>query len=192
MISLSFDVARFKKLGGFIMADVDLKNIIRGVADFPKKGILFYDITTVLNDPQALAYSIDKMANTLSEIDFDLIVSPESRGFIFGMPLAYKLNKGFVPARKPGKLPYTTVSKSYALEYGTNSIEVHIDAIKQNQKVVIVDDLLATGGTCKALAELVEEIGGKVVGFDFLVELNELNGRQTLSKYDNIFSVVEY
>lgn len=171
---------------------MDLKKIIREVNDFPRKGILFYDITTILNSPDYLKFAINKMAEKISSIDFDLIVCPESRGFIFGMPLAYKLQKGFVPARKPGKLPYTTVSQSYALEYGTNSIEVHIDAIKRGQKVMIVDDLLATGGTCKALAELIEEIGGEVAGMEFLIELKELNGREVLSKYENVLSVIEY
>lgn len=171
---------------------MDLKKSIREINDFPKKGILFYDITTLLDSPEYLTFAIDKMAEKIQDIDFDLIVCPESRGFIFGMPLAYKLKKGFVPARKPGKLPYTTVSKTYALEYGTNSIEVHIDAIKPNQKVIIIDDLLATGGTCKALAELIEEMGGKVVGLEFLIELKNLGGRNILKKYSNILSVIEY
>ncbi len=171
---------------------MDLKKVIRNINDFPQKGILFYDITTILNSPDALSFAIDKMAEKISDIDFDLIACPESRGFIFGMPLAYKLKKGFVPARKAGKLPYKIVSKSYSLEYGTNSIEIHADAIKPGQKVIIVDDLLATGGTCKALAELIEEVGGEVVAIEFLIELKNLNGRKNLFKYQNILSVIDY
>ena len=165
---------------------LDLKKIIREVPDFPKKGILFYDITTILNSPEHLNLAINQMAEKINNLNFDLIVCPESRGFIFGMPLAYKLKKGFVPARKPGKLPYTTVNKSYALEYGQNSIEMHIDAVKPGQKVLIIDDLLATGGTCKALAELIKEVGGEVIGFEFL------NGRKNLSEYGNILSLIRY
>ena len=171
---------------------LDLKKIIREVPDFPKKGILFYDITTILNSPEHLNLAINQMAEKISNLNFDLIVCPESRGFIFGMPLAYKLKKGFVPARKPGKLPYTTVNKSYALEYGQNSIEMHIDAVKPGQKVLIIDDLLATGGTCKALAELIKEVGGEVIGFEFLIELEFLNGRKNLSEYGNILSLIRY
>ena len=170
----------------------ELKNKVRKINDFPKKGILFYDITTVLNSPEHLRFAIDEMAKKVVDLDFDLIICPESRGFIFGMPLSYKLNKGFIPARKPGKLPYTSVSKPYALEYGTNSIEIHIDAIKPNQKVLVVDDLLATGGTYKALAELIEEVGGQVSGFLSFIELKNLNGRKNLNRYDNIFSLIEF
>ena len=169
-----------------------LKKKIRQIKNFPKKGILFYDITTVLNSPEYLKYTIDEMAKKIIDLDFDLIICPESRGFIFGVPLSYKFNKGFIPARKPGKLPYTSVSKPYALEYGTNSIEMHIDAVKPNQKVLIVDDLLATGGTYKALAELIEEVGGQVAGFLSFIELKDLNGRKNLSEYKNIFSVIEF
>ena len=171
---------------------LDLKKIIREIPDFPEKGILFYDITTILNSPEHLNLAINQMAEKISNIDFDLIVCPESRGFIFGMPLAYELKKGFVPARKPGKLPYTTVNKSYALEYGKNSIEIHIDAVKPGQKVLIIDDLLATGGTCKALAELIKEVGGQVIGFEFLIELEFLNGRKNLSEYNNVLSLIRY
>ena len=171
---------------------IDLKKVIRQINDFPKKGILFYDITTLLNSPEYLTETINQMAEKIINIDFDLIVCPESRGFILGMPLAYKLKKGFVPARKPGKLPYVTSIRNYALEYGNNSIEIHIDAIKPNQKVIIVDDLLATGGTCKALAELIEEIGGKIAGIEFLIELKNLGGREILNKYQNIISILEY
>lgn len=169
-----------------------LKSKVRKINDFPKKGILFYDITTVLNSPEYLKFVIDEMAKKVIDLDFDLIICPESRGFIFGVPLSYNLNKGFIPARKPGKLPYTSVSKPYALEYGTNSIEIHIDAVKPNQKVLIVDDLLATGGTYKALAELIEEIGGQVAGFLSFIELKNLNGRRNLTGYNNIFSLIEF
>lgn len=171
---------------------LEIKNKIRKINDFPKKGILFYDITTVLNSPEHLRFIIDEMAKKVINLDFDLIICPESRGFIFGVPLSYKLNKGFVPARKPGKLPYTSVSKPYALEYGTNSIEIHIDAIKPNQKVLVVDDLLATGGTYKVLAELIEEIGGKVTGFLSFIELKNLAGRKNLAGYNNILSLIEF
>lgn len=172
----------------------DLKNIIRTIKDFPKPGILFYDITPLLNSNKYLNETINQMAEKIKNINFDLIVCPESRGFIFGMPLAYKLNKGFVPARKPGKLPYVTANKSYALEYGVNTIEIHIDAIKPGQRVLIVDDLLATGGTCKALADLIKEIGGEISGIEFLIELENLNGREVLlnSNYKNILSVLKY
>jgi len=171
---------------------MDLKKIIRNIQDFPKAGVLFYDITPVLNSPEYLQEAINQMAAQTQDLNFDLIACPESRGFIFGMPLAYKLQKGFVPARKPGKLPYVTINKSYALEYGVNSIEVHMDAIKPGQRVLIIDDLLATGGTCKALAELIEEIGGIVSGMSFLIELEFLLGRKFLNKYKNIFSVIKY
>jgi adenine phosphoribosyltransferase len=171
---------------------MNLKDAIRQVNNFPKEGILFYDITTLLKSADYLNLAIDKMAEKIQNIDFDLVVCPESRGFIFGMPLAYKLKKGFVPARKPGKLPYKKVSKTYDLEYGSNSIELHADAIKPNQKVIIVDDLLATGGTCKTLAELIEDMGGKVAGIEFLIELKNLGGRNFLSNYKNVLSVIEY
>jgi adenine phosphoribosyltransferase len=172
--------------------DIDLKLAVRTIKDFPKQGILYYDIMPVLGSSKYLTKAIDCMFSLIKNIDFDLIVCPESRGFIFGMPLAYKLQKGFVAARKPGKLPYLTIKKSYALEYGMNTIEVHMDAIKSGQRVVIIDDLLATGGTCKALSELVGEIGGKVVNMTFLIELKELNGREILSKFCDIASVLQY
>ena len=171
---------------------MDLKKAIREINDFPKEGILFYDITTLLYSPETLTCAIDKMAEKIKDIDFDLIVCPESRGFIFGMPLAYKLKKGFVPARKPGKLPYKTVSKAYDLEYGTNSIEIHADTISPGQKIIIVDDLLATGGTCKALAQLIEQMGGKIAAIEFLIELKSLDGRNVLKEYPNVLSIIEY
>lgn len=170
---------------------MDFKNVIRDIPDFPEKGILFRDITTVLLEPDALTASVDAIVEKLSGLEFDYIAGPESRGFIFGMPVAYKLNKGFIPVRKAGKLPYKTVSKTYSLEYGAATIEIHKDAIKPGQRIVVIDDLLATGGTCKALAELVEEIGGVVSGMIFFIELEELCGRNLLSGY-NIHSIVKY
>jgi adenine phosphoribosyltransferase len=170
---------------------MELKKIIRNVPDFPIKGVQFKDITTVLQDPKALKYSIDEMSKLVNDIKFDMVLGPESRGFIFGVPMAYNLNKGFVPIRKPGKLPYKTISKEYELEYGNNKIEMHIDAIKKGQKVIIVDDLLATGGTCKATIELVEEVGATVEAIVFLIELEELKGREVLKKY-NVQSVLKY
>lgn len=170
---------------------MDLKQKIRTVNDFPVEGIVFSDITTVLKDADAMVYAIDEMAKQLEGVEFDLILGPESRGFIFGMPLAYKLKKGFVPVRKAGKLPAEVVSKSYDLEYGSATIEIHKDALEGNKKVVIVDDLLATGGTCKATAELLEEQGCEVVKMLFFIELDELGGRDRLSKY-NITSLLNY
>ena len=142
---------------------MDLKDKIRSIEDYPQKGVIFRDITTLLKD-----------------VSFDLVLSPESRGFIFGMPVAYNMGKGFVPVRKAGKLPAETISKEYELEYGTATIEIHKDAIKPGQKVVIVDDLMATGGTAKAIMEMVEEMGAEVVASAFLIELDFLNGRKTL------------
>lgn len=170
---------------------MDLKNIIRDIPDFPQKGVLFRDITTVLNNSQALNASIDAISNNIKDLDFDYVAGPESRGFIFGVPVAYKLNKGFIPIRKAGKLPHETVSKTYSLEYGNAVIEIHKDAFKKGQKIVIVDDLLATGGTCKAVAELIEEMGGVVVNMSFFIELTNLNGREILKEY-NVNSIVSY
>lgn len=171
---------------------MDLKERLRHVPDFPKKGIDFIDITTVLQDSEALQQSIDEMKKLALELgDFDMIVGPESRGFIFGAPLAYAMNKGFVPIRKKGKLPYKTVSIQYQLEYGTDELEMHEDAIKPGQRVVIVDDLLATGGTTESNAKLVEKLGGKVAGLVFFIELSFLNGREKLQNY-NVRSVVKF
>ena len=170
---------------------MDLKAIVRSIPDFPKPGILFRDITTVLKEPGALRASVDEMAKLLRDVDFDLILGPESRGFIFGTPLAYNLGKGFVPVRKAGKLPYDTVKKEYSLEYGSSIIEMHRDAIKPGQKVIVADDLLATGGTAKAIAELVEEVGGFVAAFVFFIELAALGGRETLRGY-RIESALQY
>jgi adenine phosphoribosyltransferase len=175
-------------MGGINM---DLKSVIRTIPDFPEPGILFRDITPILLDGGYLRESVDMFAKYLEGIDFDLIVGPESRGFIFGVPLAYNLKKGFVPVRKAGKLPFETRSKSYGLEYGKATIEIHTDAIRAGQKVVVIDDLLATGGTCKALAELVEEAGGIIVSMVFLIELTALRGRDQLKGY-NVQSILQY
>ena len=170
---------------------MNLKDTIRSVPDFPIEGILFYDITTLLKNPAALKACIDQLADHYRQADIDLIVGMESRGFIFGMPLAYQLGLGFIPIRKPGKLPAETISESYALEYGTNSLEIHVDAIEAGQKVLIVDDLLATGGTAKATCNLIEKLGGTVAGLAFAIELNFLKGREQLVGYD-IFSLMQY
>lgn len=171
---------------------MDLKSKLRHVMDFPKEGIDFIDITTVLQDPEALKYSLDRMKESIAEFgDFDIIVAPEARGFIFGVPLAYMLDKGFIPVRKPGKLPHKTISFEYELEYGTATLEIHEDAIKAGQKVLIVDDLLATSGTTESIVRLVEKIGGEVVGIQVLIELAFLNGRDKLKGY-NVKSIVEF
>jgi adenine phosphoribosyltransferase len=171
---------------------MDLKSKLRHVMDFPKEGIDFIDITTVLQDPEALACSLEEMKKSMEAFgDFDLIVAPEARGFIFGVPLAYMMKKGFVPVRKPGKLPYKTISFEYELEYGKNTLEIHEDAIKKGQKVVIVDDLLATSGTTESIIKLVEKIGGEVVGVQVLIELAFLKGRNKLKDY-KLKSIVEF
>jgi adenine phosphoribosyltransferase len=168
-----------------------LKKLIREVPDFPKKGILFYDITTLLKDKTGLATLVDALAEHYIEKGVDVVVGIEARGFIFGPALAYRLNAGFVPVRKPKKLPAETARITYDLEYGTDTLEIHKDAVKQGQRVVIVDDLLATGGTATATAQLVESIGGTVAGLAFAVELDFLKGRQKLGKYE-VFSLLHY
>jgi len=171
---------------------MDLKSKLRHVMDFPKEGIDFIDITTVLQDGEALQQCINEMKEKiLSFGDFDLIVGPESRGFIFGMPLAYLLGKGFIPVRKKGKLPYKTISVEYQLEYGTDILEMHEDAIKPGQKIIIVDDLLATGGTTSSNIKLVKKLGGQVVGILYFIELTELKGRERLKDY-RIESIVQF
>lgn len=170
---------------------MDLASIIRNVPDFPVKGILFYDITTLLKDPEAFKASIDQLADHYRETEIDLIVGIESRGFIFGTVLAYVLGTGFVPVRKPGKLPAEILTESYELEYGTNTIEIHVDAIEKGQKVLVVDDLLATGGTAKATCNLVEKLGGQIIGVAFVIELSFLNGRDKLTEYE-VFSLLKY
>ena len=171
---------------------MDFKQHIRTIPDFPIPGIQFRDITTVLKDPTVLRASIHAMEEHLMGIDFDLVIGPESRGFIFGVPLAMSMNKGFIPARKPGKLPAETISKTYDLEYGTNTIELHQDAIKPGQRIVIADDLLATGGTSQAICELVKAAGAEVVANVFFIELADLPGREVLKDYGQVFSVVQY
>ena len=166
----------------------ELKEYIRNIPDFPEKGIIFRDVTSILQDADGLKLAIDELAEG---VDFDVIAGAESRGFLFGMPLSYLLHKPFVPIRKKGKLPCETVSKTYDLEYGTATIEIHKDAIKKGDKVVLLDDLIATGGTMKAAAELVEELGGEVVEALFLIELSDLNGREVLSDY-KVDSVVQF
>ncbi|MGD9569285.1 MAG: adenine phosphoribosyltransferase [Sedimentibacter sp.] len=170
---------------------MDLKDKIRVIEDFPAKGISFKDITTLLMDAEALNECINQMAERFKDVHIDMIVGPESRGFIFATPLAYLLKTGFVPVRKPGKLPAETISYEYQLEYGTDKLEIHSDSIKQGQKVLIVDDLLATGGTMFAAAKLVEKLGGEVVGLGFLIELNDLNGREKLKGY-KVESLIQY
>lgn len=161
-----------------------LEDYVLSIPDFPEKGIIFRDITTVIQSPDGLKLAIDTMASYLEDKEVDVIVGPEARGFIFGMPLAYNLNKGFVPIRKKGKLPRETVSVSYELEYGHAEVEIHKDAIKPGQKVVLVDDLLATGGTMEANIKLVEQLGGEVVKIIFMIELAGLKGRERLQGYD--------
>ena len=164
---------------------------IKSIPDFPSKGIIFRDVTSVLESADGLSLAIDEMNKLLDGVDYNLIAGAESRGFIFGAPLAYLNKKGFIPIRKKGKLPRETVEKSYDLEYGSATIEIHKDAIRPGDKVVLVDDLIATGGTMKAAAELVEELGGEVVKMIFLIELPDLGGRAVLAGYD-VDSVVEF
>ena len=163
------------------MTMTDLKTQIRHVPDFPKAGILFYDITTLLQDPAGLRAAIDSLTMPFSGQHIDLVVGIESRGFIFGAAVADRLGAGFVPIRKPGKLPSACVRESYALEYGTDTLEIHEDAVRKGQRVLIVDDLLATGGTARAASDLVKRIGGTVHGLAFLIELVALNGRAKLA-----------
>ena len=170
---------------------MDLKDKIRNVPDFPKKGIVFRDITTLLSDGDAFKYSVDRMTEQYKGKEIDLVLGAEARGFIFGALLAYNLGTGFIPVRKPGKLPYKTCQTSYDLEYGQNVLQMHIDAVKKGDRVLIVDDLVATGGTAKAKADLVEKMGGEVVGLCFLIELEFLNPRKLLEGYD-IFSLIKY
>jgi adenine phosphoribosyltransferase len=168
-----------------------LKKLIREVPDFPKPGILFYDITTLLKDRRGLAMLIDALAEHYRDKDIDLVLGMEARGFIFGPALAYRLKAGFIPVRKPGKLPAATTKYDYALEYGTNTLEIHQDAIQKGQRVIIVDDLLATGGTAEATAKLAESLGADIAGLGFVVELDFLNPREKLKPYD-VFSLLHY
>jgi adenine phosphoribosyltransferase len=169
----------------------ELKKHIREVPEFPKPGILFYDITTLLQDPLALRKTVDQFVWLFSNQRIDKVVGIESRGFMFGPIVAYNLNAGFVPVRKPGKLPYEKIRQTYDLEYGTDSIEMHRDAVRPGENVLIVDDLIATGGTAMAAARLVESAGGKVTGFGFIIELTFLPGRQKLAGYE-VESLIQY
>ena len=168
-----------------------LEEYVVTIPDFPEPGIMFRDITSVIQDPDGLKLAVDGLVDLIRDTDFDLIVGPESRGFIFGVPVAYLTGKGFVPVRKKGKLPRKTVSQKYDLEYGQAEIEIHVDAVKPGQKVVIVDDLIATGGSAEAAAKLVEQLGGEVVKLIFVMELAGLNGREKLKKYD-VESLITY
>lgn len=170
---------------------LNLKDKIRDIPDFPEKGILFRDITTLLQDKDAFKMAVDELKKITDEYEFDLIIGPESRGFIVGTPLAYATGKGFVPVRKPGKLPYKTIRFAYDLEYGSDVLEIHMDAIKEGEKVIIVDDLLATGGTLLSTIRLVEQLGGEVAAVLVLIELTDLNGRDRLQKY-NVRSLIQY
>jgi len=169
----------------------DLKKLIREIPDFPKPGILFYDITTLLKDPLGLHWAVDLLANHYVGQVIDRVVGIEARGFIFAPMVAYRLNAGFVPVRKPKKLPAETARATYSLEYGQDALEIHRDAITKGQEVLIIDDLLATGGTAAAVAGLVESLGGRVTGIGFLIELEFLKGREKLSRY-NLHALLKY
>ncbi|MBQ5918143.1 MAG: adenine phosphoribosyltransferase [Lachnospiraceae bacterium] len=168
-----------------------IEDYVRSIPDFPEEGIIFRDVTSVLQDADGLHLAIDLMQEKIKDLEFDVVVGPESRGFIFGVPIAYNLHKPFIPVRKKGKLPCETVSMEYELEYGTATIEIHKDAIKPGQKVVIVDDLMATGGTIEAIIKLITQLGGEVVGSVFLMELAGLEGRKKLEG-QNVQSVIVY
>ena len=168
-----------------------IEDYVRSIPDFPEEGIIFRDVTSVLQDADGLHLAIDLMMEKIEKYDFDVVVGPESRGFIFGVPIAYNLRKPFVPVRKKGKLPCETISVEYELEYGSAVIEMHKDAIKPGQKVLIVDDLMATGGTIEAIIKLIKQCGGEVVGTVFLMELAGLEGRKKLAGYD-VDSVIVY
>ena len=171
--------------------NINLKDKIRDIQDFPEKGILFRDITTLLQDKEAFITAVDEMKKMVEGYEFDLIVGPESRGFIVGTPLAYATGRGFVPIRKQGKLPYKTIRYEYDLEYGSDILEIHMDAIKEGQKVIIVDDLLATGGTILSTIKLVEQLGGEVAGVFVMIELLDLKGRERLEDY-KVNSLLQY
>ena len=170
---------------------MDLKKYIADIQDFPEEGVLFRDVTPLLADKEAYRESIRLIKEYTQDKNVDVVVGPEARGFLFGCPVAIELNAGFVPVRKPGKLPREVVSQKYELEYGHNEIQMHSDSIQPGQNVLIVDDLLATGGTVEAAASLIEKMGGNIVGIVFLIELEALNGRKLLEKYD-VYSVLKY
>lgn len=162
----------------------NLEDYVESIIDFPKEGIIFRDVTSVLSDKEGLKLAIDTMQKKLEDIDFDVVVAPESRGFIFGMPIAYNMNKSFVPVRKKGKLPRETIAQDYDLEYGKATLEMHIDSIKHGDKVVIIDDLIATGGTIEAMIKMVNSLGGEVVRVCVLMELVDLKARELLKDVD--------
>ena len=168
-----------------------LEEYVRSIPDFPEPGVIFRDVTSILQDADGLNLAIDSMQSYLKDMDLDVIVGLESRGFMFGVPLAYNLHKAFVPVRKKGKLPCETISQTYDLEYGSEEIEIHKDAIRPGQKVAVVDDLIATGGTVEAAVKLIERLGGEIVKIVFLMELEGLNGREKLEGY-NVDSVIRY
>ena len=168
-----------------------IEDYVRSIPDFPEEGIIFRDVTSILEDAEGLHLAIDLMMEKLSDVDFDVVVGPESRGFIFGVPIAYNMNKAFIPVRKKGKLPCETVEVEYDLEYGSAIIEMHKDSIKPGQKVVIIDDLMATGGTIEAIIKLIEQLGGVVEKIVFLMELEGLEGRKKLEGYD-VETVIAY
>ncbi|HIV14000.1 MAG: adenine phosphoribosyltransferase [Clostridiales bacterium] len=168
-----------------------LEDYVRSIPDFPEPGIIFRDVTSILQDADGLRLAIDSIQEELKDVDVDVIVGTESRGFIFGVPVAYNLHKPFVPVRKKGKLPCKTISMDYDLEYGSATIEMHQDSIRPGQKVAIIDDLIATGGTVEAAAKMIESLGGQVVKIVFLMELAGLKGRERLKKYD-VSSVIRY
>lgn len=182
-------MGKFRRNG--VISVKKLEEYIRSIPDFPEEGIIFRDITSIIQNPEGLKKSIDGMIDSLKDVDFDIVIGPESRGFIFGMPVAYTLGKGFVPVRKKGKLPCETIQKEYALEYGTAIIEMHKDAIKPGDKVVIIDDLVATGGTIEAIIQMIESLGGEVVKIQFVMELAGLKGREKLCNY-NVDSLLIY
>lgn len=161
-----------------------LEDYVTSIPDFPEAGIVFRDVTTILEDPDGLSMAVDGVRQMLKGVEYDSVIGPESRGFIFGVPVAYAEHKGFIPVRKKGKLPREVLSADYELEYGKATVEIHKDSIKPGQKVVIIDDLIATGGTIEAIIKLVEELGGEVVKICFIMELAGLNGRDRLSGYD--------
>lgn len=170
---------------------MDLKKYIRNIPDFPQKGIMFKDITTLLKEPAVFKYTVDAIVDRYKNKNISKVVSVEARGYIFGGAIAYNLNCGFIPVRKPGKLPAETISMEYTLEYGKNTIEIHKDAINNSERILVFDDLLATGGTVLATCQLIEKLGGEIIGCAFLINLTYLNGAEKLKGY-NVFSLIEY
>ena len=170
---------------------MNLKDYVASIPDFPQEGILFRDITPLMADGEAFHYACEELIDYAKKVGAQVVAGPESRGFIFGCPVAHEMKIGFVPVRKPNKLPRKTISYKYDLEYGSNELHMHADAIKPGQKVLIIDDLMATGGTVEATAKMIEELGGEVVGCAFLIELEGLGGREKLDKYD-VFTLMKY